>query len=249
MPTVPTLISFMKHHHRVQQILDTPNAFNTNKERDQFTNAYFSHDPHDDDDFWTNAINYTIDSIQDNIPQVRGGLKTKRDAYFKDMIHLVNEHFYKRKITIYEGTAWEDNAKLSNLSGRLGYVFIDCVEQLITPPKGSKIVLISQQLNSCLAELEDKPLEDYFSPEVNQHVYYIAGFLCRAGEKESKRRSTNHNVGACIAAISSHFCSTASDITIIKEDLPNGITELVDQKSVYGGLKYPDRQFFLWFQR
>ena len=46
-----------------------------------------------------------------------------------------------------------------------------------------------------------------------------------------------------IAASLDHIANTASDIADLKQLLPDGVLDLVDQRNAYGLLKYPDRQF------
>jgi hypothetical protein len=75
MPSIPDLLSYLRLHHRVKQILETPLVFNNEMEREQFTNAFFLHDPSQDEDFWLDTMDYTLQSIQDNIPNRRGELK------------------------------------------------------------------------------------------------------------------------------------------------------------------------------
>jgi hypothetical protein len=74
-------------------------------------------------------------------------------------------------------------------------------------------------------------------------VYYIAGFLCRAGEKEMVRRTDNKEVGECIGAINDHYSSSSAEIEQ-SNDLPEKLAELVNKRSVHGGLKYPNRQVY-----
>ncbi len=95
-----------------------------------------------------------------------------------------------------------------------------------------------------MKELEDKPLAEYFEGTVAKHVYYISGFLCRAGEKEKERRSKNNDVGTCIGAVSRHFVTKASEIEAVKRDLPDNLADLIDRRSCYGVLKYPNLQFY-----
>jgi hypothetical protein len=136
MPSIPDLLSYLRSHHRVKQILESLLIFNNEMEIEQFTNAFFLHDPSQDEDFWLDTMDYTLQSIQDNIPNTRGELKKCHDSYYKDMDFLIEEHFFMRDLDIYQGTPWEGHAKLRSLSGRIGYVFCDIIESLITPPNG-----------------------------------------------------------------------------------------------------------------
>jgi hypothetical protein len=126
----------------------------------------------------------------------------------------------------------------------IGYVYLDLFEVLINPPCGGRILSVKQQLEGILKELEDKPLAEYFEGTVAKHVYYISDFLCRAGEKEKKRRTKNNDVGACIGAVSRHFVTKASEIEAVKRDLPYNLADLIDRRSCYGVLKYPNLQFY-----
>jgi hypothetical protein len=109
----------------------------------------------------------------------------------------------------------------------IGYVYLDLFEVLINPPCGGRILSVKQQLEGILKELEGH-----------------ADFLCRAGEKEKKRRTKNNDVGACIGAVSRHFVTKASEIEAVKRDLPYNLADLIDRRSCYGVLKYPNLQFY-----
>ena len=133
----------------------------------------------------------------------------------------------------------------------IGEIFLEAYEQLTAPPRGKKILLISQQLDNFIKDLSTTNLSDLFEDGVSKHVYYVSGFLCRAGEKEADRRSKDKNsigfaVGQCIKEVSAHFVSktSPSEIDDVKQSLPEGTTSLVDKHSIFGGLKYPDRQFY-----
>lgn len=103
--------------------------------------------------------------------------------------------------------------------------------------------MIDKQLQDCVDALQSKPLSEYFSEPIAQHVYYVAGFLCRAGEKEKERRTDQQLIGDCIGAINDHFDSSSAEIEK-SNDLPQNLAGLVDKRSVHGGLKYPNRQFY-----
>jgi hypothetical protein len=103
--------------------------------------------------------------------------------------------------------------------------------------------MIDEQLEEYIKKLLSKPLREYFSLAIAQHVYYIAGFLCRAGEKEMVRRTDNKEVGQCIGAINDHYSSSSAEIEQ-SNDLPEKLAELVNKRSVHGGLKYPNRQIY-----
>ena len=58
-------------------------------------------------------------------------------------------------------------------------------------------------------------------------MYYVIGFLCDAGLKEAKRRTTENKVGECIKALNLHFALAreTESFVKIKDDLPSGIVE------------------------
>jgi hypothetical protein len=190
-------------------------------------------------------------SLCEHIPSSRRELKKCRAAYFHDGVHLVKRHFRQRLLEEYSLETPERQRQLRNTSGLIGEVFIELYEQLTAPPRGKKILLISQQLNELISSLSKKELGKLFVDGIDKHVYYICGFLCRAGEKEAERRTQDTNsdgfaIGQCIKEVSSHFVSqkSASELETVKESLPEGVTSLVDKWSVYGGLKYPNRQMY-----
>ena len=119
--------------------------------------------------------------------------------------------------------------------------FVKWFQRLITPPNGRERVAIHQQIEQLVDEATKSDLEAMFDPpRVAEHVYYIVGFLCDAGSKEALRRSKKSNVGECIKAINSHFAIGRDEEKVreIKQSLPQGVTNLVDQRCHFGGLKY-----------
>lgn len=86
-------------------------------------------------------------------------------------------------------------------------------------------------------------------PTTAGHVYYIIGFFCDAGSKEALRRSQENDPGKCIQALNQHFAIASKEEKVmkIKQDLPPGLTALVDRRCAFGGLKYPDRKLYYVF--
>eukprot|EP00956_Cyclotella_meneghiniana_P037701 scaffold143182_cov77-Cyclotella_meneghiniana.AAC.1 len=74
--------------------------------------------------------------------------------------------------------------------------------------------------------LEELSIRDYFEDDLGKHVYYVSGFLCRAGQKEAERRTKNNEVGACILSASQNHVTSDSEIESLKEALPLGSVEL-----------------------
>jgi hypothetical protein len=94
-----------------------------------------------------------------------------------------------------------------------------------------------------LKELESKNLSEYFDIKgMDRQVYYCAGYLCHAGQTAASRQKTVG--GKCIGSITSHFASSSSDIERLKRDLPSGLADLVDRRSVHGYLSYPNLRFY-----
>ncbi|EJK69929.1 hypothetical protein THAOC_08765 [Thalassiosira oceanica] len=100
-------------------------------------------------------------------------------------------------------------------------------------------------ISACVTEALGKSISDYFEPNVAPRVYYVGGFLCHAGAKEAKRRSDGNDVGKCIESLNDH-CALSSDeeLAQIKEELPAGVTQLVDSRCKLGGLKYVNKSLF-----
>jgi hypothetical protein len=145
----------------------------------------------------------------------------------------------------------ERKNELRNLSGSIGHIFLELFEQLVAPPKGKKICLFNNQLDDCIKKISTTRLEDLFEDGIAKRVYYISGFLCRAGEKEAGRRSKDKDspgylVGQCIKEVSSHFVAQTSSLEVaeLKSSLPAGLADLVDKWSVHGCLKYPMQQLY-----
>jgi hypothetical protein len=196
-------------------------------------------------DFWSMAWESMHEAIFDNMPKLQSQVKSCKDNYMRDIEYLITDHFSTRQFPTVTGAVPADFAiKLQCLSQVIGWVFVDYFESLITPPKGKKVVLIETQLESCLEELASKSRSDYFEKGMDKHVYYIAGFLCHAGQTASSKRKTP--VGKCIGGISTHFApeSNSRDVERLKRDLPSGIAALVDKRSVHGCLSYPNVRFY-----
>jgi hypothetical protein len=178
-PSVGAILSFLRAHHRFEEILSTPNVFSNKEERDAFAKSYLNHIP-TDGDFWMDAWDYMYIAIEDNMPTCQSELKRCRDEYHHDTMHLINTHFYCRDLPEYQEATIQRKQQLRNLSGRIGFVFLDVFELLISPPKGSKITTINKQLDECLGNIQSKDLAEYFTDDIDKIVYYIAGFLFRA---------------------------------------------------------------------
>jgi hypothetical protein len=245
LPAISSVIASLRTHHRVTGALSTPNVLISEQLREWFIGVFFHHEPDDDGDFWNMAWESMHDAIFDNMPRLQSQVKSCKDEYMRDIDHLITDHFSSRQFPPFTGTAPPGFAiKLQGLSQVIGWVFVDLFESLITPPRGKKVVPIETQLESCLEELASKSLSDYFSKGMDKHVYYIAGFLCHAGQTASSKRQTP--IGKCIGGISTHFASESNsrDVERLKRDLPSGIAALVDKRSVHGCLSYPNVRFY-----
>lgn len=96
------------------------------------------------------------------------------------------------------------------------------------------------------AAVQKTDVYELFDPVTAQHVYYVTGFFCTAGEKEAGRRTKKNRVGECIKALDAHFAPGREEERVreIKSDLPDGVTRLVDERCSMGGLKYPNAKLF-----
>lgn len=257
-PDVETIVKFLRESHRVKSLLSNPGLFKSEDDMKTFSVSYFAHsqnecipDDGSEEWFWEDAREYMFESLCDNIPSSRSQLKKCREAYFRDGVYLVQSHFGTRLMKEYTFESTERQNQLKNLSGSIGDVFLEVFEQLTAPPTGKKILLINKQLDNCIETITTTSLRDLFEEGVDKHVYYISGFLCRAGEKEAERRSINkdspgYDIGECIKEVSTHFVAqtSPSEVDEIKKSLHDGLTDLVDKWSAYGGLKYPNRQLY-----
>ena len=144
----------------------------------------------------------------EHVHSYRKDLKKCRHACFHDGVHLVQTHFRTRLLLQeYSFDPPDQQRKLRNVSGLIGEVFLEAYEQLTAPLSGKKIELISQQMKKLVDHLSTTPLDELLNDGLDKHVYYITGFLCRAGEKkEAARRSSDPNsssysIGQCIKEV------------------------------------------------
>jgi hypothetical protein len=243
LPEINDVIDGLKTHPRVIGILSTPNILITDELRNWFIDVYFKHEPQNDDDFWYEAWATMHEAIIDNTPTRQGEIKSSKDNYMLDIEYMINHHFSTRQFPSYDGVVPQDFVlKLQCLSQLLGWVYVDYFESLITPPRGKKVIPLEIQLDQCLKELEAKNLNEYFDKGMDRQVYYCAGYLCHAGQTASSKRQTID--GKCIGSITNHFASTQSEIDRLKRDLPSGLADLVDRRSVHGSLSYPNLRFY-----
>eukprot|EP00956_Cyclotella_meneghiniana_P042816 scaffold249326_cov50-Cyclotella_meneghiniana.AAC.1 len=225
---------------QIKNIFSTPNVFDSEQERHDFFVAYFHYLREEERQFWDIAMEYVHDAIDDNKPECRNHVKSCKDEYVLDIDFMVREHFATRIVRGYRDHPRLQ--KLLSLSNVIGWRFIDIVESLISPPKGPRIVSIPTQLEKCINDVSSKVLSDYFEPGVEQHVYYIAGYLCHAGKTAASRQ--NNSLCNCIGAVSAHFVSTESEVDRVKRDLPDGLADLVDKSAVHRCLSYPNLRFY-----
>ena len=73
-------------------------------------------------------------------------------------------------------------------------------------------------------------------------VYHCAGYLCHAGQTAASKGKTLS--GKCIGSITNHFASNPNEIERLKRDLPSGLANIVDKRSVHGCLAYPNLRFY-----
>ena len=90
LPEIKDVIDGLKTHHRVIGILSSPNILITDELRNWFIDAYFSHEPQNDDDFWYEAWATMHEAIIDNTPTRQGEIKSSKDNYMLDIEYMIN---------------------------------------------------------------------------------------------------------------------------------------------------------------
>ena len=181
-------------------------------------------------------------AISMNTPSKQSEVKRCKDEYLHDVDFIMDEHFALLLPVRYQDVPSSFKMKLHCISKRIGYVFVDVFESMISLPRGRKVVAIKTQLEACLDSLASKNLVDYFDDDIAPHVYYVAGYLCHAGKKGAEKRTGD--LGKCIGSLAVHFIDTNAEIELIRGDLPTDITSLVDKSAVHQCLTYPDLQFY-----
>ena len=247
LPIIGDVVNALRRDYHVLQILDTPGVFNSPISHAEFIAEYFSHTPNDDNDFWEQAWEHMYNAIYMNLPTTQSEVKKCKDEYIYDIDFLLDEHFGLLLPEKYGSLPSSEKMKLLCISKRIGFVFVDLFEAMITMPGGKKVIAIETQLQTCIDSLSSKRLCDYFDDGIDQHVYYVAGYLCHAGKKGSSKR--RGDLGKCLESLSAHFVNTAAEIETVKATLPPGITALVDRRAVHGLLTYPDRPFYSFVAR
>ena len=241
LPPIDDVVKTLRNDYHVLQILDTPGVFETPDARAEFIAHYFAHTP-DTDDFWDEAWHHIYHAMFLYMPETQSQVKKCKDEYICDILFLLDEHFAMLLPEKYWDLPDAQKTKLLCIAKRIGFVFVDTFESMITMAGGKKVLSIITQLQACLDLLSSKRLDDYFDDDIDKHVYYVAGYLCHAAIKASSKR--RGDLGKLLALLSTHFVKTAAEIETLKATLPAGVTELVDKSGVHGSLTYPDRPFY-----
>ena len=177
-------------------------------------------------------------AIEKYTPVDEKDIRKKSDRYESKKMRIINQYIGTYNI-LGDDCDEGDAEKLHDTQFILiliGMEFAKWFQKLITPPNGRERVPIHLQISKLVDKAVKMDLEQLFDGKVAEHVYYIVGFLCDAGSKEALRRSKKSNVGECIKAINSHFAIGRDEEKVreIKQSLPQGVTNLVDQRCHFG---------------
>ena len=250
LPSIASLLDTLRSHHCIKAIRLTPKVFTSNEEVASYFDEYFRDDTREDASFWTDVWETFHDIILDHTPLSASQVSELKASYNKTLMSEIELLFGCRIPSSFRECEASKKLKLCRISRHIGMVCIDVFEKNIVPPGGKQRVSIPQQLDNLLTELETKELTEYFpDKELLKNIYYAAGFLCSSGQNEAERRTKQIDSGDCIGAIKSHFATNPQEVEILKQTLPPGVVDLVDHRSVHGGLTYPDLQFFSFICR
>jgi hypothetical protein len=99
-PSVKTVVEFLKGSNRIKGILLNPNLFKSEDDVTSFIEENFEYSkgediPEQDSDkwFWEDAHDFWFESVCEHIPSALKDLKKCQLRYFQDGVHLVQTHF------------------------------------------------------------------------------------------------------------------------------------------------------------
>ena len=133
-PSISSVLMTLKSSADVINILNTPKILSRD-EIDEFEDAYFEHLPGVEGDFWEEAWAFMFHAVVDNIPESAGQVKKCKDAYFLDVAHMLNTHFFDYLPPRYHECSFERRMKLRGLGISIVYIFVEVFEMLLAPPK------------------------------------------------------------------------------------------------------------------
>ena len=201
---------------------------------------------------WEEVGKLLLDAINKYTPLVEKDLPKKSEQFERRKQWIAHDYTFSRAALFHEDGIDVNGERYFLIISLLQVVaieFLELYQKLIAPLGGEKRAPVHAQVNERVAECIATNVEDLFKTNVARRVYYVTGFLCNAGANEAKRRKDSNDVGACIAAIDSHFVAARETDRVleVKESLPDNLASLVDERCCFGGLKYPDLVLYTVF--
>jgi hypothetical protein len=141
LPPIDDVVKTLRNDYHVLQILDTPGVFETPDARAEFIAHYFAHTP-DTDDFWDEAWHHIYHAMFLYMPETQSQVKKCKDEYIRDIQFLLDEHFAMLLPEKYWDLPDAQKTKLLCIAKRIGFVFVDTFESMITMPGGKKVLSI-----------------------------------------------------------------------------------------------------------
>jgi hypothetical protein len=165
----------MKQTHAVIHLLKSNVHITTKTEQDLFFRL----------SIWDEFSNRLYNAIKQCVPKNPRYSKSATKKYVTAKDKIIDWVATRQPFANTESEQKRDEATLVIHS--LGFEFSKIYHKLITPRDGEKRVPIAEQISKVLKDTESLELKDYFEVGVAKHVYYVVGWLCHAGTKESKR--------------------------------------------------------------
>ncbi|KAL7529591.1 hypothetical protein ACHAXR_003043, partial [Thalassiosira sp. AJA248-18] len=206
---------------------------------------------------WGEVAELVFDAILKYTPLNEKDIPNKIQRYEKKKRRIINSYITPYLISMGddesddedEGVDDDVSFELQCILSLIGMEFIVWFQRLISPIRGKKRVPIAEQIEEIVEGAIKEEVGAIFDKSIGQRVYYIVGFFCNAGEKEAKRRTNKNDVGRCIQSLNNHFAigTEVEKLGAIKMELPIGLADMVDERSILGGLKYPNLKLYTAF--
>lgn len=242
-PSTAAVLFDVRREYQIRQFFANSKFFKTDEEQDVFF---------EDTDLWDDVSDKMVCAIAKYTPQIEKDIKRKSEKFELKKEKIIDLFICRHELAGVEAEdiSLDKHREMALLLHIIGSKFIESFQKLITPPCGKKRIPINEQIESVVIKVRDTSVVELFKDKtVAQHVYYIIGFLCHAGAKEAARRSEDSAIGECIKSLDRHFALGRDDAKLVevKAELPDGVTDLVDRRSSFGGLKYPNLQLYTVF--
>ena len=175
-PSVKAVLSQVQLSHQIQQLFEnSPYFYWKGKFWDKIFGSALWEEMHDT---LTEAVVLFTPNSEDEVKRNSRRFERKKRRIIEDLVG-------NYKILDLNPNDSLKEIHVQAIQMLLGEVFLVWFQRLITPPRGQVRISVEDQIQNIVGAVVEKDVNELFDPKVAQHVYYIVGFLCNTGVKDS----------------------------------------------------------------